>query len=508
MANGRGAWKSKIGFVLAAAGSAVGLGNLWKFPYLTYRFGGAESSEGKGAGGFVLICLISVVAVCLPLMVAEILIGRRGGRNPVGSFRTLRPGTLWSAVGFLGVLGGALILSYYSVVAGWTIEYVWKAALGQFSEYGEKVSDEEVREKWCTDNKVKGQAECDALFSKFLDGFATTEERERVLLEKRLEIYPQRLFAEFVGSPGKQILYLAVFVLLTALVVAGGISGGIERWNRILMPLLLAMLFFLVVSVASLPGAGKAVDFLFRPDFSLLSVEEVLWAIGQAFFSLSLGMGALLTYGSYLPREARILPASAAIAGLDTLVALAAAFVIFGTIFSFGLKMGGQGIGNLFTAIPVIFMHVTGGHVLTVIFYCLAAFAALTSTVSLLEVVVAYLIDERKVTRKKAVILSAVAIFFVGVPCALSFNVLQGFRPLGTTVFETLDYFCSNLILPVGGFFIAVFVGWVLTQEERTAELPEAGATLYRFWLFSVRFVAPVAIVALFVGLLLGKVSG
>lgn len=504
----RGAWGSRLGFILAGAGSAVGLGNLWKFPYLTYRFGGAEGGEARGAGGFVLIYLAAVFVVCVPVMVAEILIGRRGRRNPVGSFRVLRPGTRWPWVGFLGVLGGVLILSYYTVVAGWTLEYIGKSAIGAFSRYEESVSDTEVREAVCREARASDEAACTSAYQGFLDRHDGPQARETALREKKLELYPARLFGEFLASPFKQVGYLFVFMVLTALVVLGGISGGIERWNRILMPLLIGMLAVLMVRVATLPGASRAVDFLFRPDLSLLSFEEVLWALGQAFFSLSLGMGALLTYGSYLSPKDRITTPALAIAGIDTIVSLSAAFVIFGAVFSYGLQMKGAGIGNLFTAIPVIFLHLPGGGGLTVLFYVLVAFAALSSTVSLLEVASAYLIDERGWARRKAVLVAAAVIVGLGVPCALSFNVLAGFQVFGRTVFDVFDYFCSNIALPAGGFLISVFVGWVLTDEERRAEVRELHPALYAAWLGVVRFLAPAAILAILAALLLGEVSG
>lgn len=504
----RGAWRSRVGFILASAGSAVGLGNLWKFPYLTYRFGSSEDGHATGAGGFVLVYLAAVFVVCVPVMVAEVLIGRRGRRNPVGSFRALRPASRWPWVGLLGVLGGTLILSYYTVVAGWTLEYVGKAVTGEFSRYEERVSDAEVREAVCREAGAMDEAACLAAFQSFLNRYDNPQAREDALREKRLEVYPARLFRDFIENPFKQVAYLFVFMSLTALVVLGGVSGGIERWNRILMPLLILMLVVLIVRVATLPGAGKAVAFLFKPEWSHLSFEEVLWAFGQAFFSLSLGMGALLTYGSYLSPRTRITTSALAIAGLDTAIALSAAFVIFGAIFSYGLHMKGGGIGNLFTAIPVILQHLPGGGPATVLFYILVAFAALTSTVSLLEVASAYLIDERGMPRRRAVLLAAAAIFTLGVPCALSFNVMSDVKVFGRTIFDIFDYFCSNIALPVGGLLISIFVGWVLKDGERRAEVRELTPLLYAAWVWVVRLLAPVAILTIFVALLLGRVSG
>lgn len=503
----RGAWAGRLGFILAAAGSAVGLGNLWKFPYLAYKAGG--EAEWHGAGAFVFVYLLAVALVCIPVMIAEIMIGRRGRRNPVGAFRVLRPGSKWPLVGYLGVLTGSLILAYYSVVAGWTVEYIYKAAIAEFSRYEVEVTDEEVRRRVCEEAKVKPETkDCDRKYEEFLSSHKDPEDLARALKEKRLEIYPDRLFHAFLASPVKQVGFLFVFMAITAAIVLGGVSSGIERWSRILMPLLYVMLLGLVVRVATLPGGLKALDSLFVPDFSRLDLDLLLLALGQAFFSLSLGMGAMLTYGSYLSPKERISSSAFAIAGLDTLVALMAAFVIFGAISSYGLSIRGAGIGNLFTAVPVIFLHMPGGTFLTIVFYVLAAFAALTSTVSLLEVASAYLIDEHRISRPRAVILAASVIFALGVPCALSFNLLSDFKVLGLTCFDIFDYTTSNLALPAGGILISLFAGWMLRREEQIEELFEVPGWAVSLWRFSVRFVAPLAIFAVLVGLLLGRVVG
>jgi len=302
--------------------------------------------------------------------------------------------------------------------------------------------------------------------------------------------------------------YFLLFMLMTVGVVLGGVSGGIERWNRILMPALLAMLAILAVRVLTLPGGMRAVGFLFQPRLSDINLEMLLFALGQAFFSLSLGMGAILTYGSYLKKSDRIGTSALAIVSLDTLVALTASVIIFGSIFSYGLVMKGSGVGNLFTAIPVIFQHMPGGRVLVVGFYLLVCFAALTSTVSLLEVVASYLIDERGMRRRTAVLSAAAVITAVGIPCALSFNVLSDFTLLGRTVFDLFDYFASNIALPVGGIGIALFVGWVLTPAEKREELAEVSTPLFRAWHFLIRWVVPVAVAGVLVALLMGRVSG
>jgi NSS family neurotransmitter:Na+ symporter len=508
--NDRGTWGSRMGFILAAAGSAVGLGNLWKFPYLTYKFGGGESDQ-HGAGTFVFLYLLCVLLVGLPVMIAEILIGRRGKRNPVGSFEAIRPGTPWKAIGYIGLATGFVILSYYAVVAGWAVEYVVKSVTYEYAEYDSHVTDSQVEDRvWQESIEATGKADLarDEALAGWRASFADADALAEAVREKKLEAYPVALFHDFLASPWKQVGYFLVFMTLTLLVVLGGVAKGIERWNRILMPLLLVMLAILAVRVLTLPGGIKAVGFLFKPRLSDISFEMLLWALGQAFFSLSLGMGALLTYGSYLRKQDRIATCAGAIVGLDALVALMASVIIFGSIFSYGLVMKGSGVGNLFTAIPVIFQHMPGGRWLVVVFYLLIAFAALTSTVSLLEVVSSYLIDEKGLKRPAAVGLAAGVISLVGIPCALSFNVMSDVTLFGKTFFDLFDFIAANIALPAGGIGIAIFVGWVLTRQEKREELPEIPAPIFTAWNLLVRFLAPVAIAVVLVALLMGRVSG
>ncbi len=506
----RGNWGSRLGFVLAAAGSAVGLGNLWKFPYLTYRFGGGESDQ-HGAGTFVFLYLACVALVGLPLMMAEILIGRRARRSPVGAFEVLRPGTAWKGIGYLGLLAGFVILSYYTVVAGWAAEYVVKSVTFEFADYQSHVSDDAVFDRvWAEAKEATGNVAMtrEQAIADFSAAHADPVAFDEAMREKKLEAYPVALFQDFLASPGKMVGYFLIFIALTIGVVLGGVKAGIERWNRILMPLLLAMLAVLAIRVMTLPGGARAVGFLFQPRLSDVTFEMLLYALGQAFFSLSLGMGAILTYGSYLKRSDKVGTSALAIVALDTAVALTASIIIFGSIFSYGLVMKGSGVGNLFTAIPVIFQHMPGGRVLVVCFYLLICFAALTSTVSLLEVVASYLIDERGLRRPVAVVAAGVVIALVGIPCTLSFNLLSDFTLLGKTVFDLFDYFASNIALPVGGIGIAIFVGWALTHAEKREELPEVPMPLFRVWHLLIRYVVPVAVAGVLVALLMGRVSG
>jgi NSS family neurotransmitter:Na+ symporter len=495
----RGQWGSRIAFVLAAAGSAVGLGNLWKFPYLAWRLGMSEGHTG--AGGFVFVYVLCVLLVGVPVMVAEIVIGRLGRRNPVGSFEVLRPKTGWKYVGVLGVVTGFLIMAYYCVVAGWSVEYVAKSVVWQFGGYETLVSDKEALEyMWESEGKPKS-------FESFASALQSRQDFQTIVREKKLEIFPERLFQEFISSPTKLVFYLFVFLALTALVVLGGIKNGIERWNKILMPALLLIMLVLVVRALTLPKGAQALLALFRPDFSSVGFDTVLWALGQAFFSLSLGMGAMLTYGSYMRREDKVTSSAVMVSVVDTLVALCAAFVIFSSILSYNIQIKGAGISNLFTAMPAIFIHLPMGQALCILFYCLVLFAALTSTVSLLEVVASYFIDQKGMDRKKSVLLSSVGMFILGIPCALSFNLLKDFTITGKTFFDLLDFLCANIALPLGGILICIFAGFVLKREEVRHELFELSSGAVSIWRLLVRFLAPAAIFCVFLGLLMGWIS-
>ncbi|HPV03766.1 MAG TPA: sodium-dependent transporter [Myxococcota bacterium] len=496
----RGQFNSRLGFVLAAAGSAVGLGNLWRFPYLTYKYGGAGADAG-GAGTFVIVYLACIALVCLPLILAEILVGKRGRRNPVGSFNAIRPGTRWNIVGYLGIATGFLILSYYAVVAGWSIEYTYKSLVNEFAGFETAIPDEEAGQALAAEFISSHPGTDDAVALESARTAAGSPEAFNTrLLAKKAELHPQHLFSQFVANPVKQVGYFLAFMLLTVILVLGGVAGGIERGNKVMMPLLLLMLIVLAIRVLTLEGGGRIIGYLFKPSLSTLSWDLVLAAMGQAFFSLSVGMGALLTYGSYLGPKDRIETASAAIPAIDASVALLASIVVCGAIISFGLAMSGSGTGNVFTAIPVIFQSIPGGRWLVVLFYLLVTLAALTSTISLLEVVASYMIDERKMKRTRAVLLSAAAISAVGVICALSFNLLSGYTLFGMTFFDMLDYICSNIALPVGGILIAIFVGWVMRHEEKREELVCMNPIIYRVWNVLLKFLAPAAILAVLIG--------
>ncbi len=452
MAAPRGQWSGKLGFILAAAGSAVGLGNLWKFPYITY--------ENKG-GAFVLVYLAAVALVGLPIMVAEITLGRRAQRSPVSAFRILaqgRPGgRLWMGLGYLGVSAGFIILSYYSVVAGWTLRYTYMALSGQLRELA---------------------AQPGAL---------------------------NTFFGSYVADGGAQILGNGIFMAMTVGAVFFGVKAGIERAARLLMPVLFLIMAALAVYATTTAGFGDAMRFLFRPNFGELTSHAVLEALGHAFFTLSLGMGAILTYGSYMNKNGSIPVAALQIAALDTIIALLACVVMFSIIFTFDMQVA-RSAGILFTTLPAVFFKLSGGGLIAAAFYVLVAFAALTSTISLLEVVSSFAIDDLGWSRRQAAVTTGAAIFLFGILNALSLGAndrLSGLNLLGgghTGVFNILDYLASNWLLPVGGLFIALFTGWVMSSRDTWDEVrqgQEGGERLYAGWRFLIRFVAPLAVGAI-----------
>jgi NSS family neurotransmitter:Na+ symporter len=455
----RAQWSGRLGFILAATGSAIGLGNLWKFPYIAY--------ENNG-GAFVLVYLGAIAVVGAPIMVAEILLGRRSQKNPVGAFRELaqgKPGgATWQGVGFLGVVTGFVILSYYSVVAGWTLRYIVMAVSGQLG---------------------------------------TLAHHPEAL---------QSFFSAFLASPLQQVLCHSAFMGATISVVYFGVGKGIERASKVLMPLLFAILVVLVVYSASTPGFGRALAFLFRPNFHELTSGGVLEALGHSFFTLSLGMGAMLTYGSYMRKQDSIPRAAITICALDTLIAIIACVIMFSIIFSFDFEVT-KSSTILFTTLPVVFFKLPGGHVISGLFYLLVSFAALSSTISLLEVVASYAIDELGWQRRRAVLTMGVAILAFGVLSAISLGgspILSTLNPIGRRstagVFGSLDYLASNWMLPVGGLVIALFTGWVLTRDETRHELEQGHGAMasYPWWLFVIRFAAPAAVAAIIVSVILG----
>lgn len=429
-----------MGFILAAAGSAVGLGNIWRFPYITGENGG---------GAFLLIYLAMVFSIGLSLLVAELIIGRSTQLDPAGAFKKLAGGA-WPLVGYMGILTAFLILSFYCVIAGWTLAYTVKSITGSIL-----VSD--------------------------LDQVGST-------------------FNTFITDPLEPVYYTAVFIALTVFVALGGVASGIERAARFLMPALFLILLVLVFRSLTLEGAGEGLAFFLKPDFSKVTWDTLLAALGQAFFSLSLGMGAMITYGSYLNRHDDIATSAVAVTLLDAAVAVLAGLVILPAVFAFGATPS-AGPGLTFITLPSIFAQMPFGALFSALFFFLLAIAALTSAVALLEVVIVYFVDEGEANRRKVALIIGVVTFALAVPASLSLGIWSGYTIGGKSLLDALDFFTNNITMPLGGLLVAIFVGWTL-RRTAVAELVDGSAiapVLVSAWHFIIRYVAPLAIVLILV---------
>lgn len=430
--SGKGERFSSSGFILAAIGSAVGLGNMWKFPYITGLYGGAA---------FFLLFIVCLLIVGLPVLLAELTIGRGGRGNAASSFVKVGGHRAWAGFGMLSVIGAFMIMSFYAIVAGWTLHYAMLAFSG----------------KLFANSDFAGQ------FSHFTAGYAP-------------------------------IAWQFVVILLTGWIILRGVSGGIEKFNKILIPGMLILLIVLMIRALTLPGAGDGVSFFLNPDFSKLTTESALIALGHAFFSLSLGMGTMLTYGSYVERGQSLGAATLAIGGGDLLYALIAGLIIFPTTFSFGIDSA-QGPGLVFIALPAAFSAMPFGTIFGGLFFILLAIAALTSAVSLLEVPVAFAMGRWGWTRSRAVWIVAPLCFMLGVPAALSFGAVPSLVFGGKSFFDWMDFLASNVLLPLGGLLITIFAGYFWKKVGEEAGL---SAGWFRVWLFVLRYIAPVLVVFVF----------
>jgi len=454
----RDRWASRIGFVLAAAGSAVGLGNLWKFPYITWHNNG---------GAFVLIYLVCVIIVGLPIMMAEIMLGRRTQESPVPAFQKLgSPG--WGLVGFLGVLTGFVILGYYSVIAGWSISSFFDCLDWSFNGYERPADD---------------------------------------------------AFGNFLSDGLKQIGLGVLFLCFTGIIIWRGVSKGIEKAAKILMPMLFVILGYLLIRVLFLPGIGQTFEFLFRPNFNELPAAGILEALGHAFFTLSLGMGVMITYGSYMSKRGSVTKAAGLVVFLDTLIALLACVIMYTIIFSVSgmqTEVKGSTVGMLFVTLPNLFYtELSGGSIVGPLFYILVAFAALTSTISLLEVIVSFFIDKLHVKRHVATIVSLFivlmntilsAVSLGAVPYISDFELFSG-KP---GFLSTLDHLAANWMLPVGGLLTTIFVGWFVSRNialEEFGLVDENGNPniFFKIVMVLLRYIAPAAILAVIIAVILGK---
>lgn len=437
----RDGFGTKFGIVAAAAGSAIGLGNIYRFP--------CELGDNGGAA-FLLMYLAIVLFLGIPVMLSELVIGRHSQSNAVGAFKKLAPKSAWPFVGYMGVFCGFLIFSFYSTVSGWTLEYIIKAVTNSFH------------------GKDLAAIEAD--------------------------------FNEFHESGWRNVLWQAIFISLTGFVVFRGVQNGIEKYSKILMPLLLVILIILGIRSVTLPGAKEGLAFLFKPDFSKITGKEVISALGQVFFSLSMGMGVLITYGSYVKKSDNLTTTALSVTLSDTFVAVLAGIVIFPAAFSFGVKPT-AGMGLVFNTIPMIFNQMTGGYVFCIIFFILLAIAALTSTISLLEVVVAYLSEELHIKRQKATVIACAVTMLLGAFASLSLMKDTPFVIAGHTLFDGMDFVSSNILLPIGGVLMVIFVGWKLGKSKFFAEVTNEGtlkAPMKKAVFFIIRYLAPIAIAIVF----------
>ncbi|WP_439182418.1 sodium-dependent transporter [Carboxylicivirga taeanensis] len=422
----RDGFTNKFGVIAAAAGSAVGLGNIWRFPYVAGENGG---------GAFLLVYLLFILIIGLPVMLSELLIGRKAQKNVFGAFRTLAPDKpIFISVGIMGVGAAFMILAFYAVVAGWTLEYAYLAV----------------------GNQLKGMDAAEL----------------------------STFFNDFSSSTTGPLIWMAVFMVLTAGIVIGGVKNGIEKYTKVLMPLLLVIIIILCINALSLDGAEAGVAFLFKPDFSKVTGGVILEALGQAFFSLSIGMGVIATYGSYIQKKENLMFTALSVSFADTLIAVLAGVAIFPAVFAFGIDPS-SGPGLVFETLPNVFNQMRGGYVFSIAFFLLLVIAALTSSVSLLEVVVAYFTEELKMKRKSATWLAGGSIAVLAVFCVISDG-----------VFEFFDWTSSNILLPLGGILIAIFVGWVLGKQKMREELEAHGGKviLVGFLNIILKVFAPLAI--------------
>ena len=426
-------WGSKIGLIFAAAGSAVGLGNIWRFPYLTGENGGSA---------FIIIYLACVLLIGLSIMVAEWIMGRRANLASAGAFKKYNKN--WTFAGTLGVITAFLILGFYPVVGGWSLAYVFKSFTGLLSS--PNIGAE---------------------------------------------------FGAFVGGSVQPLVWMLIYMVINIAIVARGVSEGLEKASIIMMPALFVLFILVGIRSVTLPGAEAGLAFLFKPDWSVVSGQTFLAALGQAFFSLSLGMGIMVTYGSYIPKENKIPSSAAIVTLLDTSVALLSGIAIFPALFAFGMEPT-QGAGLVFAVVPAIFAEMGAlGPVFSVIFFLALTLAALTSSMSLLEVVVAYLMDEKGLDRKKAVVGTGVVLIVMNILASLSMGLLSDFTIFGVVIFDFFDFLTDKVFLAIGGMLVAIFVGWVMKKEDLKDEVTNGGAVkfaLFEGWYFLIKFVIPVLI--------------
>jgi len=435
---GRGEFSNRFGVIAAAAGSAIGLGNIWRFPYITGEYGG---------GAFICVYLFFTVALGVPLVLSELVIGRKAKKNTFGAFKKLAPHSMWKLIGIMGLFAAVFILAFYSVVAGWGVNYV---------------------------------------FASINDAFVYQSPDQL-----------NDLFLNFIKDPSLPILFQMIFMVFTGTIVFFGIKNGIEKNVKIIMPLLFILIIALDIRAVTLPGAKEGLNFLFNPDFSKLTAQGIMCALGQSFFSISVGMGIFITYGSYVKDNENLVNVSLSVPLADTIIAILAGVAIFPAVFAFGIAPG-SGPGLIFITLPNIFQQMPGGYTFSIFFFLLFVLAALTSSISLLEVVVSFFDEELKMKRSVATVLATLIITLLGMVCSLSLGVLNDYTFFGKNLFDFLDWVSSNLLMPVGGMAISIFIGWEIGKSKVKKELEKNGSKISSAFLsvfiFIVKYIAPIAI--------------
>lgn len=437
-----GEWSSQYAFILAASGAAVGLGNIWKFPYIAGQNGG---------GAFVIVYLICIAILGIPILTAEVMIGRRGRQNPAGAMQYVAQESSrskhWQWVGLLTILCGFLILSYYTVIAGWALDYVYQSMAGHFNNASPQQID--------------------------------------------------FLFNDLISSPGRLLFWDSLIVISTITVVAGGVKKGLERAVLYLFPAMIVLLLALVFYSVGTGYFGQGLEFLFKPNFSLLTPKSMLIALGHAFFTLSLAAGSIMVYGAYLPKNASVTKAALAVAAADTFIALIAGLAIFPIVFANGLEPG-AGPGLIFKTLPIAFGQMPYGSFFATLFFVMLVFAAFTSAISLLEPTVAWLMEKFSMRRVAATMSSGFVLWLIGFGTIFSFNIGADYKLFGMNFFECLDYLTANIMMPLGGLLIAIFTGWYMKRENKLNELNISDRILFKTWRFTLKFISPIAVIFVF----------
>ncbi len=448
----RDSWGSKLGFIFAVAGSAIGLANIWRFPYIVGKHGGAA---------FIIVYLLCLFLMGFPVFMSEILIGRTTQTSPSGAFRQLGRNALWSGAGKMTILTGFIVSSFYSAVAGWILGYLVEAFLGRITEF---------------QSTAHAAGHYEAL----------------------------------VNNPYWSVAFHFFFLLICTGILFLGVRQGIERSSKFMMPLLFVVLLILVVKGLSMPSASAGLRFLFSPDWSVLTPTAIIIAMGQAFFTLSIGQGTLVTYGSYLKKDTNLITSAFPVVLMDTLVSIFAAVAVFTIVFSVGMEPD-SGPGLIFHTLPWAFSQISGGYLLSVLFFLLVVISALTSEISAMEPTIAYLMDERKWKRKPAVLACGIGAFLLGIPSALSYNLLKDYTIQGMTFLDWMGFICSSILIPLGGFVAVILVAWrwgignALVQLKHGAEgLFSRHPWLGRYFWFCLKYTAPILIALVFLNAIAG----